>query len=204
MRKFTILLILLSTIFLFSCHVPNQKLKNRMIEKYSDEFVRFINKPIVFDEYRLSELVFNLTGFGYSDTVSNITLIVNKDIKDYFYRFYIVDMTAKINVDDKDYDVNYFLSDPGRKVRLVYFYDKEVDTSTLELILKNIYKINIDDLEIDYFQSDYEKKFTIYIPTDYKFDEIFELSIYSNDFSSTLKKIINIFFSEWYWLISAQ
>lgn len=37
MRKFTILLIFLSTIFLFSCHVPNQKLKNRMIEKYSDD-----------------------------------------------------------------------------------------------------------------------------------------------------------------------
>lgn len=160
-----------------------------MIEKYSDEFVKFTDKPIYFEDYRLSDLVFNLKGFGYSDTVTNITLVVNKNIQDYMYRFYLLNVSAEIKVDNKIYDVDYYLYEFNENVKLVYFNDEEIDTESFRIILKDLYKIKVDNLEVVFYPSEYEKKFTVYIPSDFSFDDVYELSIYSNDFKTTLKKL---------------
>ena len=167
------------------------------IEKFSDEFVKYINKPLLIQEYKLNNLEMNLSGFGYSDTVTNITLIVNQDVSEMFYQLYLSEMKAQIIVEDKEYNVNYFISDSYNKPRLVYFYENEIDLSNLRLIFKNIYKIEVDNLEVDYFKCETEhgRAFTIYVPFNFEFDEIFELSIYSNDFKTTLKKLDDLGYS---------
>ena len=161
-----------------------------MTEKYSDYYSKHINKAITVGDYRLKDMDINLSGFGFSDDVSKVTLVTNIKLEDKFYRYHLEGAKATVDLGGKTYDLPYLYSNV-EKPRFSYFSLEELDVSKIEIILKDIYHVNVEDYEIRYVNSDApeSQKVMLEIPYDYEFEEVFELSIYSEDFRSTLSKI---------------
>ena len=159
-----------------------------MIEKYSDEYSLYIDKYIQIDDFLLKGINIKLSGFGYSDTVSNITLVTPDDYSSLFYRKYLENFKMTAILDGNLCEVDYAFN-PVEKPILTYIYNKEVEITDLQIILKSLYYINITDFDVRYVYNDKLVDIFIDLPNDYKFEDVFELSVYSNDLKTTLRKL---------------
>ena len=96
-----------------------------------------------------------------------------------------------VTLGDKKVNVDYSLYG-FEKPKLTYFYKVEVELKDLEIVLKGIYHIKVKDYDINFVQSEYEEHVIIDLPSDFSFDEIFEVTVYSDNFKTTLSKLDRI------------
>ena len=160
-----------------------------MIEANSDKFSKYINKPCYVGDFQTSRIDLTLVGFGYSDNITRPIVVTKKDVSDEFYRIFLRNIEMFINLNGKNIDVKYSFYGSDRKPKLTYFYKEEAELSDLEIVIKGIYHIKIDDYEVNFVKSELEQNVIIDLPSNYKFDEVFELTVYSNDLRSTLSKL---------------
>lgn len=159
-----------------------------LVEDNSDRYSKYVNKDVYLGDYKNININLNLTGFGYSDSISKPIVVTKKDVHKLFYRSYLKNFDMYVTLGDKKVNVDYSLYG-FEKPKLTYFYKEEVELKDLEIVLKGIYHIKVKDYEINFVQSEYEEHVIIDLPSDFSFDEIFEVTVYSDNFKTTLSKL---------------
>lgn len=149
------------------------------VDEYSESLFKSIGEKMWINHHKLNMDLY-LCGYGTSDEISVVTLYTIDDLSRECFPVFLGQLEPYyINSDNEKVELDYNFVD-AKKPILHYTGPSYPNLSELRIIFKDIYKYQIDDYEIVYAES---PKITasLLIPNDYVIDDVFEITIYTDD-----------------------
>ena len=160
-------------------------------DKYIDKMMTFIGEPINFKDKEISGLNLVLSGYGYSKEVSNLTFITPKNVSKALSKITVNHIDAYTFIDGKMVDVghNYFNSNENKPIVYLTAPTKDI-ISNLYFKFNDIYvsELSIDEYKLVYYESK-DVSISVMIPFDYEINDVFELSIYTDNPDKVIKEV---------------
>ena len=154
-------------------------------ETYSIE----VGGQLKFNEFK--GVYLDIAGYGSSDKITNITLVTNVS-KGRFYADTVYkskDLVVSCMVDGIKKETVYQRLSIDKPY--VYVEGLEAPNITeLNILVKQMYNVSITDFDFNYVYSEVSEYICIYIPMQYEFEQVFELTMFVYDDIDKIKSDI--------------